>query len=349
MRRSVHAPRFAVLLSVAGAFAWSACSGDGRDFFGDPGPSGGTSAAGSSGVGGSAGTAGAAASGGSGGSSAGQGGTATAGSGGSATAGSTSTGGSSGSDAGEGGGGGTPDGQAGETNGGAGMGGSPNDAGAPSHGGGSGDAGMSGGGGSSGSGGTSGGTDASGGTSGSGGISGSAGTNASGGTGGTPPPVCRSGADCSTTEYCKKSSCAAETGECAPRPEACKGTDAVFAPVCGCDAMTYFSACVAAREGTNVASNGECNTATGVACTRTAGGDSCSPTRKLARCYRPRTDCNQASPSTGTCWVLPDECPANEPKDAYYCRGTAGEAACVGLCEVLNREDSMVRNATQCK
>jgi hypothetical protein len=72
------------------------------------------------------------------------------------------------------------------------------------------------------------------------------------------------------------------------------------------------------------------------------------PSRKLARCYRPRTSCTQASPSNGTCWVLPDECPADEPADAYYCRGTSGSAGCVGLCAVLEREDSLVRDSAQC-
>jgi hypothetical protein len=40
------------------------------------------------------------------------------------------------------------------------------------------------------------------------------------------------------------------------KPEVC---DTIFAPVCGCDGMTYSSDCVAASMGVSVEFEGECN------------------------------------------------------------------------------------------
>jgi hypothetical protein len=361
MRRSVFAPRFVLLLTLVGTGTWSACSGENRDFFGNPGRAGNSSTAGFSGTGANAGNAGNVSTGGSNAGGGGQGGS-LAGSGGvEPTAGDTSLGGAGGSgDAGEGGAGGSPlGGEGGDANAAAGMSGGTHEAGAPNQGGHGGDssggsggiAGTSGSGGIAGTSGSGGiaGTSGSSGSGPAGGSSGHGGTDPNGGTGGVPPASCQADSDCqSASEYCKKSACAAETGVCTPRAASCTGASAALAPVCGCDAMTYFSACVAEREGVNVTSQGECEAASAVRCTRSAGGSACMPSRKLARCYRPRADCNQASPTTGTCWVLPDECPAEEPEDAYYCRGTSGSAGCIGLCRVLEREDSMVRNSAQC-
>jgi len=44
-------------------------------------------------------------------------------------------------------------------------------------------------------------------------------------------------------------------GTCAARPTECS---LIFAPVCGCDGMTYSNACGANAGGTDVQSDGEC-------------------------------------------------------------------------------------------
>jgi hypothetical protein len=322
-----------------------ACSNESNDFFGD------LSEAGTGGAAGSNTSKGGTTSG-SGGSSAGRAGSASAGTSasggspqnggstgasagaspiaGSSAGGSAPTSGGSGDGAGEGGGPAEPSG---------GMGGTPDEMGGAG-------AGGTGGGGAGATGGTnSGGTGAAG-TSGSAG-SGAAGNAGSGGSGGAPGTVCEDADDCESDEYCAKESCGADTGTCAPRPESCTGEQAVFSPVCGCDWMTYYTACVAAREGVSVRSSGECSGSSRPTCNRDDGGDSCSPQRKGARCYRPRMGCEGTSSSMGVCWVLPDECPEEE-KVNTYCGGTSGDAECVGLCEVLDREDAVFRNSPAC-
>lgn len=68
------------------------------------------------------------------------------------------------------------------------------------------------------------------------------------------------GGVCAEDEYCAYELgqlCGADDGRsvCEQRPTAC---DEVYAPVCGCDQMTYGNSCEANAAGTGVASEGEC-------------------------------------------------------------------------------------------
>jgi hypothetical protein len=366
------------VVSFFGLALWAGCSSQQNDFFGEP-PAGGAAHSGASGSAGQA-SGGADATGGAGGT--GQGGSASgnggsnssggagassnqggstapggepgAGAGGSDTTGGThgasgnggtqnGTGGSGGTDAGAAGGGAGEAGASGGASGTTGEGGLPNTGGAGMGG------SSSGIGGSAGTAGTSAGT--AGASAGSGGSAGTAGTGAgtsgtAGAGGSSSPPTCADDGGCASNEFCKKSACDAATGQCTMKPASCTGDDATFAPVCGCDHMTYYTPCVADREGVNVASQGEC-TSDGAPCTRTEGGASCSPARALARCYRPRTSCTGTSASEGVCWVLPDTCPTEDQVNRYCNMG--GTPSCVGLCEGLYNEYPVWRDSNLCE
>jgi hypothetical protein len=313
---------------VSGAL-W-ACSSDENDLFSDPArggssgsESGGSETGGSSGSS-TGGTTGGSATGGASGSSSGGDGT-----GGTTTGGTTGDGGAaaeSGSDSGGTATGGAATGgttTGGATTGGAGMGG------AGTAGAGMGGAGISGMGGA-----------------GTGG-SGKAGGGGKAGAGGMPGD-CEDDGDCAMNAYCKKAMCDAAKGTCQPRGPECRGNMTAFEPVCGCDHITYWNTCAIEHDGINVASTGECTGSNRPTCTRDGGGDSC-PSRSHAHCYRPVEMCGDTSPTTGVCWVLPAECPENEPQDQRYCGGTAGSARCIGLCEVIEAENSFRRDSAQCQ
>jgi hypothetical protein len=93
-----------------------------------------------------------------------------------------------------------------------------------------------------------------------------------------PPAGCSP--RCGGRQYCAYAdgTCGATgAGMCVTRPDACID---LFAPVCGCDGMTYSNSCDAAAAGQNVAFDGECPTSGGD-CTVTgcAPGETCMPCR----------------------------------------------------------------------
>jgi hypothetical protein len=69
------------------------------------------------------------------------------------------------------------------------------------------------------------------------------------------------GLECDPDEYCdyadQTCGTADELGECIVRPEVCPE---IFAPVCGCDAVTYSNECEAHSFGTSILGTGECLT-----------------------------------------------------------------------------------------
>jgi len=67
---------------------------------------------------------------------------------------------------------------------------------------------------------------------------------------------CKNNTDCGSNEFCSKNvgDCSGY-GECTPKPDLCSME---YDPVCGCDAATYSTLCIAFAEGMNVKGKGEC-------------------------------------------------------------------------------------------
>jgi hypothetical protein len=117
--------------------------------------------------------------------------------------------------------------------------------------------------------------------------------------GGFPGTQCPKGEFCS---YAPDAICGAAdaTGTCAPIPGAC---DLLWAPVCGCDGITYSNECAANLAGVSAATQGECKGAGqmcgGIAAVQCPSGEFCD--------YAPEAICG-ADDSAGTCKTIPDVC-----------------------------------------
>ena len=71
---------------------------------------------------------------------------------------------------------------------------------------------------------------------------------------------CESNEHCTENEYCAKAvgECG-KNGQCQAKPKYCTR---IYAPVCGCDNVTYSNSCVAASEGVSIKHRGACETPT---------------------------------------------------------------------------------------
>jgi len=125
------------------------------------------------------------------------------------------------------------------------------------------------------------------------------------------PPTLECGPDldlvCPMGTYCRAYDSSADEaicggrGSCQPRPDACPD---VWAPVCGCDDVTYGNDCEAAAAGVNVSHVGECGSSGGDQCGGFAGL-SC-PSGQV--CIYPDDTCNFAD-HFGTCQPATGVCP----------------------------------------
>jgi hypothetical protein len=110
--------------------------------------------------------------------------------------------------------------------------------------------------------------------------------------------------------------------------------------VCGCDGITYFNGCLAARNGQGIAAPSACG-ATARACS--PGGDACA-IRKNGYCavmLDSLTMCPEPNATViGKCWVVPE---GNCPEYDVHYNACDGRNSCVHTCDVAKLQRPFYR------
>lgn len=137
---------------------------------------------------------------------------------------------------------------------------------------------------------------------------------------------CTREVDCPLGERCERAGCGQTPGVCAAPPVQC---GRAFAPVCGCDGLTYMNDCLRRQSGVPAAHYGACDD-DALRCGRMD-----VPCPRASYCVRlmPGSECREQP--IGTCWVLPD-CEDAAPGDERFtsCDGDR-ERICVDACSAL--------------
>ncbi len=148
------------------------------------------------------------------------------------------------------------------------------------------------------------------------------------------PHGCAATADCHGDEFCEKENCGADagTGHCVPQPRDCsRELHMPGKEVCGCNGVVYWNDCLRRASGeSRVAGAGECaNPAT---CTE----PSTCPDPSASCALQAATSCG--APVTGTCWVLPRNCPPTMPDQALW-RSCGGPVTCRDICHAIQSNE----------
>lgn len=142
---------------------------------------------------------------------------------------------------------------------------------------------------------------------------------------------------CAPNELCKVMGCG-EAGVCVPRPAP---TD-VYAPVCGCDGVTYWNETIANAAGISARSSSPCPP--NAPSTARCGGLDNVLCEGFRRCNYQVSDvvaCALPLPRSGTCWGLPEDCPK-----AVETIRRCGSGGCKTLCEAIDAQEGFYVDAT---
>ena len=148
------------------------------------------------------------------------------------------------------------------------------------------------------------------------------------------PAGCTTNADCLGTEYCRKASCAAATGNCVARPVTCDNTGT---PTCGCDLVNYWNDCLREQSGIAAATAGTC-AGEAASCGGFFGTPCPTAGATCSYLFADAAPCAMFDP-TGVCWVVPADCPAVMTGGTLRpCGNRTGP--CLDLCRAIQTETS---------
>jgi len=176
---------------------------------------------------------------------------------------------------------------------------------------------------------------------------GGSGLGGSGGVVGSPfDRACQSNLDCDFSWFCQKQDCSALSGLCSPTPAL---DDARYAPVCGCDRITYWNDTLRQVARVAAAQFDRC----GPDALPCMSGAECGP---FGACRQilpdvsfcgspPGTDAGMEA-GMGQCWALPNDCATADDKPMYLpCPPPPGSPApdCLTLCQALQADRPYLR------
>ena len=138
------------------------------------------------------------------------------------------------------------------------------------------------------------------------------------------------GAPCPAGQVCRATGCT--NGVCVTLAG---GADA-YAPVCGCNGLTYWNGNIAGGRNIAVRGAGACEGNRAIAC----GGITSTACPEGSACSRPaqsQTAC--AAAVEGVCWVLPASCGSGAGIGPSRRRCLGGSQACQPVCKLIEGDD----------
>ncbi len=159
-------------------------------------------------------------------------------------------------------------------------------------------------------------------------------------------PKCRRNipSDCASDEYCKVTNCANDaSGTCTKKPST--ATPVTFAPVCGCDDVSYWNDSIAAGYGANIkAGSGACPNQTARKCSAVLG---CPGQAKCNYDQGAELGCNGIN-LQGICWGILKPCPEVNKGGSRPCTSTGGANDCKGFCDAIEDQKPFYTQGTNC-